>query len=206
MPSAIPRKDVLSSTSWRNSKPLSHKRQASTIQESLHNGDDPRASAILHGKKEAKDHSQRPSNHDRSSKSTLSSHATNLGNNSTKAPQQHVLDRRKRNRDSEVLADTRPARRQRASALSTGELKDVAYIRRTMQVPTSKNYPNLKRQIFDNPKAYFHDALQGSASFEPDYTSIGRDLFRCTLSSNFSQSEVTEVTIGEGRSKVNTMK
>lgn len=99
-------------------------------------------------------------------------------------------------------ADSRPAQRRRTEPNSTARLKDAEYIRGTMRVPTTKDYPMLKATFFANPKEQLHNALQGSGKIQTNFISIGQDLFRCTITCTLSSSEPAEVVTGEGRSKV----
>lgn len=218
MPSAIPRRDILSASTWRNSKALSQQRQASTAQGSLRHDEDPRASAVLHGRKGSMPHSQQPSNHDRPAEHPRlradTSHPQKtqlpeiqpegLGKTVNNSQEISTWHRRKRARDSDMPQNPRPSRRRRVEPTSTAVLKDAAYIRRTMHVPTQDDYPRLKSALFNKPKQRFHNDLQGFISLKTEYSSIGRDLFRCTLSCSFSQADPTEVTTGEGRNKVSS--
>jgi hypothetical protein len=216
MPSTISRRDLIASNSWRDPN-MSFQRQASTAYDLLRSSDDPRASAILHGRRRPALQPPHPSNHDRSAKESPSLHQN------TSKPQQpqrikahpgsadthprngnrnSISRGGKRQREAEMLGDSRPARRRRTEPTSAAPLKDAEYIRRTMRVPTIHDYSMLKQTFFANPKEQLHNALQGSGKIRTNFTGIGQDLFRCTVSCTLSSSEPAEVVAGEGRSKV----
>jgi len=195
----------------------SYQRQASTAQDSLRSSDDPRASAVLHGRRRPAPQSQRSSNHDRSAKESppLHQNTSQLQQSQRTKAQRGSVDTHSRNsnpnsisrggkrqRGAEMLGDPRPARRRRMEPTSTAPLKDADYMRRTMRVPTIEDYPMLKHTFFANPKEQLHNALQGSGKFRTNFAGMGQDLFRCTVSCTFSSSEPAEVVTGEGRSKV----
>ena len=194
-------------------------RQSSTAQESLRSSDDPRASAVLHGRRLPAPQPQNLPTHEKSAKGPPPLHQNTLqsqqsqrtkaqpGNVDTHSRNgnRHITSRGgKRHREAEMHGDSRPARRRRTEPNSTAPLKDAEYIRRTMRVPTIQDYPMLKQTFFTNPKEQLHNALQGSGKVRTNFTSIGQDLFRCTISCTLSSSEPAEVVTGEGRSKVCT--
>jgi len=195
----------------------SHQRQASTAQDALRSSDDPRASAILLGRKRPATQSPHPSIHERSARESLPLHQNtsqpqqpqrtkaqrgSVNTHSRNGNQNSTSRGGKRHREAEMLGEARPARRRRTEPTSTAPLKDAEYIRRTMRVPTTHDYPMLKQTFFANPKEQLHNALQGSGNIRTNFIGIGQDLFRCTVSCTFSPSEPAEVVTGEGRSKV----
>jgi len=216
MPSTIPRRDLIASTSWRDPN-MSSQRQASTAHDSLRSSDDFRASAILHGRRRPALQPSHPLNHEKSAKKSPSlnqntsepqqpqrtkAHPGSADTHSRIGNRNSISRGGKRQREAEMLGDSRPARRRRTEPNSAAPLKDAEYIRRTMRVPTIHDYPMLKQTFFANPKEQLHNALQGSGKIRTNFTSIGQDLFRCTVSCTLSTSEPAEVVIGEGRSKV----
>lgn len=215
MPSAIPRRDIMAATSWRRPK-VPQQRQASTAQEAIGNDGDQSASAILHGSKGARTDSRLPSNHDRSSKQTPQARpSTSQSQHSHQKGARHIMvndalrtkDQNsprhtgKRQREPERHGGSRLSKTPRVEPDANGKLKDSAYVRRTMHVPTSKDYPNAKSAVFQNPKNQLSNALHGS--LQPEYTRFGKsEFFRCTLSCTYFKSDPAEVTIGEGTIKV----
>ncbi|KAL9102070.1 MAG: hypothetical protein Q9163_002750 [Psora crenata] len=78
-------------------------------------------------------------------------------------------------------------------------LKDEAYIRRTMHVPTSQDYPDAPKGIFKTPKQSIMDGTQGLATVREDFTELAEHIWRCTLT--FDSASHKEVVEAEGRSK-----
>ena len=217
MPSAAPVRAMMASNTLRKPKGFSQQRQASTVQDSLRPGDDGEAFALLHGQRGSASHPQHPTVHESSSKQLLDLQSktsqTRRGQQpkdplydtskpSSNGEQRHVGQGRKRGRDSEVLKDPRPSTRRRAGPASGESLKDVAYIRRSMRVPTQEDYPELKPALFQNPKGHLRVALRNPGVLRSEYTSISPGLFRFTLSCTLSPSEPTEEVLGEGVGKV----
>lgn len=216
MPPTISRRDIIASNSWRDPSIFSQ-RQSSTAQDSLRPSDDPRASAILHGRRLPASQPQGLPTHGKPAKESPPLHQKT---SQPQSPQwakgqpehvdthsrngsRHVTPRRgKRHIEAGMHGDFRPARRRRTEPSSAAPLKDVQYIQRTMRVPTINDYPMLKKSFFANPKEQLHNALQGSRKMQTNFTSIGQDLFRCTITCTLSSSAPAEVATGEGRSKV----
>ena len=79
-------------------------------------------------------------------------------------------------------------------------LKDEAYIRSSMHVPTARDYPDAPRKLFKMPKSGLHDMLQGTVEMTSTFMLLSSNAFKCTLS--FDSQAQKEVVEGEGKSKV----
>ena len=108
------------------------------------------------------------------------------------------MDKSKK-RKADASLDQRPARRNRHEQPKL-VLKDEAYIRRTMHVPTSQDYPGAPKNIFKAPKTSINDGIQGLAEIKEEFTEIGKDVWRCSVT--FESASYKEVVDAEGRSKV----
>lgn len=100
--------------------------------------------------------------------------------------------------------DPRSARRQRGGATPHRErafdLKDEAWLRKTMHVPTTTDYPDLPRNFFKEPKVSLFNAVQGLATLKATFVTVAVEVIRCTL--RYESVARTEVVEAEGRSKV----
>ena len=106
---------------------------------------------------------------------------------------------RKRKADNHI--SQRPARRRRGGKDAAHlELKDEAYIRKTMRIPVPEDYPELPAKLFKQIKGSIHDATQGIAEIESDVKMLTNEVFQTTL--RYKSAVHNEVVIGEGRSKV----
>ena len=107
-----------------------------------------------------------------------------------------------RKRKADNCNSQRPARRRRGDQDAVHlELKDEAYIRKTMRVPVPEDYPELPANLFKQIKASIHNAIQGiAAEIEPDIKMLMDGVFQTTL--RYKSAVHNEVVIGEGRSKV----
>ncbi|KAL9128506.1 MAG: hypothetical protein Q9217_002832 [Psora testacea] len=111
-------------------------------------------------------------------------------------PQTNVTGTKKRK--AEASGDRRPARRTRHEQPKIS-LKDEAYIRRTMHVPTSQDYPDAPKDIFKAPKQSLMNGTQGLAQLREDFMELVKDVWKCTLT--FDSASHKEVVEAEGRSK-----
>lgn len=98
-------------------------------------------------------------------------------------------------RKAESHEDPRSARRQRGP-----DLKDEAWLRRTMHVPTIADYPDLREGFFKEPKSSLINATQGLATLESKFVTLHDGIFQCTL--RYESVTRTEIVEAEGRSKV----
>ena len=183
MPPAILPRDPLALQSWRNPENLLHNRSHSTAQETRM--EDARESAILHGTKSTKP-AQRPSNHDRSQGQQKPKSQTETSKSKTQATQK--VTRRDGSKQKAGKPNPPPA------------LKDVAYVRRTIHVPTQEDYPALPATIFKDPKQSLHNALHKSnIRMDRRVRPMRNSLFQCTLTCADLDIPAVE---GEGTSKV----
>ena len=104
-----------------------------------------------------------------------------------------------RKRKAEAHPAERPARRSRHEQPKV-ILKDEAYIRRTMHVPTSQDYPDAPKGIFKLPKQAINNGTQDLADLREEYKEIAKDAWKCTLT--FDSASHKEVVEAEGRGKV----
>ena len=91
----------------------------------------------------------------------------------------------------------RPAKRQRANA---PELKDEAYIRSTMRMPTPQEYPGAPKDCFKNPKHSIYNLAQGLAECRSEITVLAQGAYQCTA--YYTSAMHNQVVVGEGRTKV----
>ena len=109
-----------------------------------------------------------------------------------------------RKRKADSYEEHRLARRQRVGAAlqkqRAPDLKDEAWLRRTMHVPTTTDYPDISEKFFKDPKPSLINAVQGLASLMPTFVTLAHEVFQCIL--RYESVARTEVVEGEGRSKV----
>ena len=82
-------------------------------------------------------------------------------------------------------------------------LKDEAYVRGTMHLPTSNDYPKLGSNFFKNTKASVINRTQGLAKLHSDFKDLADNISECTL--HFTSAVRNEVVTGEGRTRVNEL-
>ena len=184
-------------------------RQSSNAQESRASQVNDQTLAILHGRThekrgggstqvtQAKSAQQNPP-HQRKPLPHPESHSSQQNQlSSRKRPLDHMeqwsSQRRKRRADGP--SNQRPAQRRAAA-----QLKDEAYMRKTLQVPTPQDYPELPPNFFKNVKASIFNAVQGLAELRSEFKSLPQDVEQCTL--HFESAARAEVVVGEGRTNV----
>lgn len=200
MPSAGHSRSVLTFQPWTISK---RNRHDSTGQELNAVQNDERTAALLHGRR-FNQGEKAPSNSVSNQSATLSHHSAQNSNltKQRNPPQTQVqrgrLDAMSRKRKATASLSQRPARKHRSNTL---ELKDEAYIRRTMRIPTTQEYPGLPRGVFKNTKNFIFDLAHGHqlAECRSEFTALDEDAFRCTAYYNSAMHN--QVVIGEGRTK-----
>ena len=97
--------------------------------------------------------------------------------------------------------EQRPAQRSRRQDYQGSRaLKDEAYIRRTMHVPTAQDYPQVPLGIFKTPKESIVNGIQGLATMRSNFVELTKDVWRCTLF--YDSASRNDVVEAEGRSKV----
>ena len=190
---------------WRS---LKQQRQNSSTQEMKWMHDSERISAVLHGKP-AKLASA--SNHvgGASKNQNRVSHRPQTEQQS-QPPRQKQQGRQSRTekepltskkRKAEASLNQRPAQRQRGNQHALRpEIRDEAYMRRTMHIPTPEDYPNVTPRLFKSIKESLNDVTQGLANLEFDVKDLTNDVYRCTL--RYKSAAHEAVVDGEGRSKV----
>lgn len=198
---------------WKPENLLQNRSYSTATQESR--VEDSRASAMLHGQRSTSK-SHQPTNHDRNQgeqrnlesnaaapgtvqrlplrKTSSLHHASRTMEGSRRDRQQMQGMKRKAG-----ASDTPPAQRLRQGPAAPVELKDEAYFRRTMHVPTQEVYPMLKDSIFAQPKQSLHNALQDVDFSKNTRPLRGSDAFQCTISCSALDLVAIE---GEGTSKV----
>ena len=213
MPKSIHSGGTRSLKPWRH---YEHARRKSTLQEvNSHDGNE-RAAAVLHGRV-----TQQPSrNHTRSpavapavapalpQQNKQRNHNLNPDANSRPRHAQQanstvglVPQLQGRKRKAAPHPEQRPPRRsrqQRSHAPQT--LKDEAYIRRTIHIPTAQDYPQAPEGIFKAPKLAITNGIQGLATMRSQFVELASDVWRCTLS--YESASHNQVVEAEGRSKV----
>lgn len=164
---------------------------------------------MLHGQKPAEKRLQRHSNHDRAAGQQALSDKTSplkqqLQQSTSKqrrsdahpAHTAHHNSPRGRKRRSEPEPDSRPAKRRQTRDPPSEPLKDEAYIRNTMHIPTPKEYRFLNEHS-TSAKGQLYDALQYVATTKTEYSAVGSNGIRCTLTCTLSDSGLKEVVVGE---------
>lgn len=194
---------------WRGPK---QNRYSSTEQGLKTIQNDERIAAMLHGKRrrgEDKEISKRPppahassnaSPHQLATPSHHNDHTSTLLKKSNDRTQkqsrweQTAFGSRKRKATASL--SQRPARRQRGNA---PQLKDEAYIRSSMHIPTPQEYPDAPQNVFKSPKATLQNRAQGLAECRSELTLLAPNVFQCTV--HYSSAMHNEAGVGEGRTK-----
>lgn len=190
------RQDVGNIHSWWKPECLLQNRPHSTSTQESSIGDAP-ASAILHGPK-SPSHSHRHSNHagfrgvERADKSRSPPPRT-----AQPAVKSVGSSRTQRNAFKHIVGsqDSPPARRTRGDSVV---LKDEAFIRRNMHVPTQEDYPSVNALVFKQPQNTINNLVQQN-TLEQASIGSGRRGFKSTLGSPLLGIEAVE---GQGTSKV----
>ena len=187
----------------------------SGLQEQGRPQDNGREAAILHGGKQGKkSESKSKESYDsphpeipKALKPAPSQKMTSSMNNSKKQAlgnQREGLRNGTRKRKADTSEDRRPARRQRGGPnlqrKRAANLKDEAWLRGRMHVPTTSDYPDVPEQFFKNPKTALHNVVQGLATLDSTFVPLAKEAFQCTL--RYDSIKRKEVVESEGRSKV----
>lgn len=103
-----------------------------------------------------------------------------------------------RKRKATASLSQRPATRQRGDA---PKLKDEAYIRKTMRIPTPQEYPDAPQNFFKTPKATIYNLAhnRGLAECRSEFTALAGDAHQCTA--YYNSATHNQVVVGEGRTK-----
>lgn len=215
MQSVLHAREILALSSWRTFQQNEQNRpkSTSTREESKGLSENAFASAVLHGNRGLQQPTPQPENHihglsrQLELEETLSlyrDHSCERDVLSTRGVNSKTLERR----NSKPSRTRTPSRRRHVETKEGLMLKDVEYIKNTMEIPTAADYPDVPPELFQNPKSGVHNALQSIADFRPQLVSIRGNALRCTLRCRVrSTAEVkvdTEVVVGEGMNKVIT--
>ena len=185
------------------------------MQELKSTQDSERTSAILHGTprvsgsdKGSQVAASSNSKHNRQSHPPIpASHPHSQIKQETQSPrkkkQEHQTVNGKKRKAESSLAQ-RPAQRRRGDQRAARpELKDEAYVRRTMHIPTPQDYPDVSPTFFKSIKASLHNAVHGLGELRFDVKTLADDAFQSTL--HYKSAAHEAVVIGEGRSKVSEL-
>ena len=93
-----------------------------------------------------------------------------------------------------------PARRRKSEP--PVELKDEAYMRKTLSLPTKEQYRDLPDGLLDSPKSVFHNAVQGLMRLHSTFPIVTSTKATCNLICSIPRREPITAP-GEGISKVN---
>ena len=205
MPSALSSRNALTG------RDLKQTRYRSTGQELKSLQNDERVEAILHGKKrneEGKDTSDKHASENAALKSSFRQPSTLPRHNAPNSKQSESPRKLKpwelqrgnvhRKRKAEDSLNQLAAKRQRSKAL---ELKDEAYIRSMMTIPTPQEYPNAPKDVFKNPKSTMRQVAHGNqlAECRSAFTTQSQDAYQCTA--YYKSAMHSEAVIGEGRTQ-----
>ena len=215
MPSAIQPRNTLALPSWRD---LKQKRQSSSAQELKSIHDSERTSAMLHGRprRSRLDSSSQGASSGKTNQGRSSHPPTSTSSHHPQTKQQSQPPRQKQQqsqpqtrkqptisgkRKAEASLSQRPAQRRRGNQHAVRpELKDEAYVRRTMHIPTPEDYPDVSPQFFKSMKESLNNVVQGLAELKSDVKTLAGDAFHCTL--HYKSAAHEAVVVGEGRTKV----
>ena len=168
------------------------------------------ALALLHGKHKGTGGGFPNSNPQSSSLDKKSSHQPTLQTKPLAAPSPKPQQSKKSasNQLHDRMAKSRGTKRKADEALTQQgshkrvamQLKDEAYIRNTMRIPTSKDYPDLSPNFFKDLKQNVVNRTMGLVELRSSFQQLGKDCHSCTL--QFKSAAREESVVGEGRSTV----
>ena len=210
MPSTLPSRGGFTFQPWRHSDQSPYSSTGQDLK-AVHNYE--RMAAMLHGKKRnggEKLAPKRPPLGHASSMPSLNQSTAPSRNDTRKSAQSNRptkgsskrIDRWQgrgninRRRKAEIFESQRSAKRQRIDA---PELKDEAYIRMTMQIPTPQEYPNLPHHVFKNPRRSIINVTQGLAECRSEFIALDNNAYQCTV--HYHSAVHNEAFIGEGRTQ-----
>lgn len=211
MPSSVPSRNGFTFQPWINSKQSRHSSSAQDFKTVIH---DQRMAAVLHGKntngggedgarRSPSEHAAtQPSSHQSNTASRHNAQKSEQSQQSNNQPnrkrpwEQRGTMSRKRKATSPLAQPT--SRRPRSNAPT---LKDEAYIRSTMRIPTPQEYPNAPKDVFKTPRSSIVRVAHGCqlAECRSEVTALSKDVYQCTA---FYKSAMhSEAVIGEGRTE-----
>lgn len=216
MQSALNAREILALSSWRTFQQNEQTRLKSTLpsEESKGLSENVFASALLHGNQNPQNPKPPPENslHCLSQQLQLEETFKLHGDPSSENEGLWTPGTDSKTPKGRNLYPSRarpPSRGRRAEAKERPLLKDEDYVKNTMEIPTAADYPDVPPELFANPKAGVHNALQSIADFRPRLISIRGNALRCTLRCRVRSTAPvkvdTEVVVGEGMNKVITL-
>lgn len=107
--------------------------------------------------------------------------------------------RRKGKRKADEPLHAPPKRRQYTG--TSTKMRDEAFMRRTLVLPTKKEYPSLPSDLLRQPKGCLHNTLQSHAEIKSSFQELSRSCFSCVVSCSLSGEKLLLGT-GEGLNKV----
>lgn len=169
---------------------------------------------MLHGKKkdggEKKASKRPPPEHAASNPSSQQSATPSLHNAQTSTQSKQLRNRAhsqaqqrqpsstSRKRKATTSPSQRPATRQRNDF---PKLKNEAYIRKTMRIPTPEEYPDAPKNVFKTPGASIRSLAHDHklAECRSEFTALAGSAHQCTAYYNSAMHN--QVVVGEGRTK-----
>ncbi len=160
-------------------------------------------SAILHGggkTKNLKTHSGGVKGSTQNNSQKMAAHA---GKRKAHGDQREALQeatRKRRADSSRDLAGRKTGGGSSSKQQRAMNLRDEAWIRKEMHVPTKADYPDVPETFFKETKPALVNAVQGLAELTSTYVTLAHEVFRCTV--RYESLARNVVVEGEGRSKV----
>ena len=191
MPSAVPSCGSFTFQPWTCSKQT---RYSSTGQDLKIAHDDERMAAMLHGKGENRGgqvaSKRTPLEHAPLHRSRLSK--------IVKKKSHHWEERGSMRKKRERVQSELIAKQQRSNV---PKLKDEAYIRSTMRMPTPQDYPSLPEDVFKTPRSSILSVAHGAhlAECRSEFVALAKDVYQCTVYYNSAMHN--EAVVGEGRTE-----
>ena len=159
-----------------------------------------RDSAILHSGKQSNTVRSGSDNSETSVKTKPKSMAVHAGHKQAQ-PDQRQAFKASHKRHADFSRD-QPSRKRRGGPQQQRniDLKDEAWLRKEMHVPTKSDYPDMPEIFFKEPKAGLVNATMGLVNLSSNFVNLAHEIFRCTL--RYESVARNMVVEGEGRSKV----
>lgn len=160
-----------------------------------------RDSAILHGGDQRK--TLRTKDSKESKEMASYNMASHVGGRKAQMDQREAFKEVSRKRRADSSKDL-PIRRKRGGSgfhqPRSMHLRDEAWLRKEIHVPTTSDYPDVPEKFFKQPKSSLFDAIQGLSDLKSTFTTLAREVYLCTL--RYESLARNVVVEGEGRSKV----
>lgn len=209
MPSLLLPREISALKSWRDPSQLQQNRSKSTTTEHARPWEeDSGASTFLYGGNVARE--PKPPAGSSSAMKQAQTHASPVSPRNPPIPGgvYNVQERyRRKAASSQTLPRTLPNKLAKRSPSrlrdrSRPTLKKGNVFQIPKPVPTHNDYPDLPELLFTRPKLPINNTLQGIADFHSDFSSLGPDWFRCTVTCVFHEDGISDIVIGEGTTKV----